>query len=124
MDDEGKLILKKVQMEILARPRLAIVNSLNRWDREWMTAYYSIVGSVDPNAPEDIDRAEALEEQKYKHDSIMELVAFSDVGELASLLQEAEDMGMPSLPGKRPQPEAVDPPDPGPQPAEEAVPPN
>ncbi len=64
MDDEGNLLLKKVHMDILARPRLAIVNALNQWDREWMKAYYGLVSGVDPSAPADIDRVQALDEQK------------------------------------------------------------
>ena len=60
MDDEGKIILKKVQMDILAKPRMALVNALHDWDRQWMQAYYALVSGVDPDAPSDADQAQDL----------------------------------------------------------------
>ena len=113
MDDEGNLLLKRVELDMLRRPRLALVNELSEWSRRWMQEYYGLVSSVDPDSPADADQAEDMAGQKEKHDAIMELVPFSDVTGLAALLHDAQSIGMPVLrAGKRPQ---VDPTPPPPQ---------
>ena len=104
MDDEGNLLLKKVELDIRSRPRMALVNALHDWSREWMIAYYAIVSHVDPNSPADIDQNAEMTAQKQHHDSIMEQLPFANVGELSALLEDAHAMGMPSmLAPKRPQ---------------------
>ena len=113
MDDEGKIILKKIELDIIKRPRLALVNALSDWSRQWMMAYYGVASLVDPNQPAQMDQAVELKEQKEEHDSIMEEAIFANIEGLAALLQEAKAMGMPHVGPERPQPsEPQAPPDP------------
>ncbi len=111
MDDEGNFLLAKVNLDRPAKPRLALVHALAQWGRAWMTEYFQLKGGVDQWEPADADQVAGLELQKEKHDGIMDEVAWSDVGELAALLSEAEKMGMPTLAAKRRQ---ADPPKPPP----------